>query len=163
MSEGPPLFTVPEMADFLFGDTSAAACAAAHRLLRTDALHFKQVGRSPPVFSPRPEAEVEGLRRELEAAAAEEARLAAFAGQVAAAAAVQRAERPDRASWLSGPHALTLSALETYALSPAAPTGAGGEATPTAGVALQALQVHADVCAHSWLGCREAVGNWGWG
>ena len=32
------------MADLLFNSTSAAACAAALRLLRADRLYFKQVG-----------------------------------------------------------------------------------------------------------------------
>lgn len=58
-----------EMADFIFGERSAASCAAAHRLLRDDRVYFKHAGRTPPVFSPRPPDQVEALQRQAAAEA----------------------------------------------------------------------------------------------
>ena len=43
-----PVFTVPQMADFLFNSTGAASCAAALRLLRDDRLYFKQASAARP-------------------------------------------------------------------------------------------------------------------
>lgn len=40
-----PVFTVPQMADFLFNRADPAACVAALRLLRDDRLYFKQASR----------------------------------------------------------------------------------------------------------------------
>lgn len=40
-----PVFTVPQMADFLFNRADPAACMAALRLLRDDRLYFKQVSQ----------------------------------------------------------------------------------------------------------------------
>ncbi len=36
------MFTVPEMAEFLFNNRQPESCAAALRLLRSDRLYFKQ-------------------------------------------------------------------------------------------------------------------------
>jgi hypothetical protein len=58
---GGAIFTVPAMAQLLFNRSDAAACAAALRMLRDDRLYFKQVGRSPPMFSARSRSQVEAL------------------------------------------------------------------------------------------------------
>lgn len=58
---------VVEMADLLFNDTSPGHCYASHRLLNEDRTFFKQVGRLPPKFVARSEAEVAAIRGRQEA------------------------------------------------------------------------------------------------
>ncbi len=54
--------SVAEMADLLFNETSAGYCYASHRLLNEDRTFFKQVGRLPPKFAARPDAEVRAIQ-----------------------------------------------------------------------------------------------------
>ena len=54
--------SVTEMADLLFNDTSPSLCYASHRLLNEDRTFFKQVGRLPPKFAARPDAEVQAIK-----------------------------------------------------------------------------------------------------
>ncbi|MGB7414195.1 MAG: RNB domain-containing ribonuclease, partial [Thermosynechococcaceae cyanobacterium] len=55
--------TPAEMAMLLFSDQSPPLCYAAHRLLSDDKLYFKQKG---DVYEPRPEAQVEDLKHQIE-------------------------------------------------------------------------------------------------
>ena len=56
------LYSVQEMADLLFGNTSATACYASHRLLSQERVFFKQAGRSPPRFQARCEKDVRSIQ-----------------------------------------------------------------------------------------------------
>lgn len=56
------LYSVTEMAQLLFGNTSAASCYASHRLLSQERIYFKQAGRSPPKFQARSEKDVHSLK-----------------------------------------------------------------------------------------------------
>ena len=64
VSDAECTYDAPQMADLLFSDASPAHVLAAHRLLRDDRVLFRQVGRLPPRYQPRPAAEVEALRAE---------------------------------------------------------------------------------------------------
>lgn len=64
VSECEAMYTVIEMADFLYGRVDVVACAAARSLLTSDSLYFKQIGRMPPVYSRRHPEEVEHLKNE---------------------------------------------------------------------------------------------------
>lgn len=56
------LYSVAEMAQLLFGNTSATSCYASHRLLSQERTFFKQAGRSPPRFQARSEKDVHSLK-----------------------------------------------------------------------------------------------------
>ena len=56
------MLSVPEMADLLFNDTSASHCYASHKLLNEDRTFFKQVGRLPPKFAARQDADVQAIK-----------------------------------------------------------------------------------------------------
>lgn len=56
------LYSVPEMAHLLFGDTSATSCYASHRLLSQERVYFKQAGRIPPRFQARSEKDVHAIQ-----------------------------------------------------------------------------------------------------
>lgn len=149
MSSPGDLLTAPALADLLYGGSSAlsptAATACALRLMSSSAearLLFKQAGRRPPAWAPRPERDVlalEGAARAAEAAAealgaaAGALRAAAEAGALAlggpsASAAAARAKPspspppppppppPSPAEWLAGPHAQVIEALDAFAL-----------------------------------------------
>ena len=60
------MYGVEEMADMLFAGAGPVQLYAAHRLLREDRRLFKQAGRLPPLYQPRPQAEVEALRAQEE-------------------------------------------------------------------------------------------------
>ena len=63
VSEGHELYSVTQMAELLFGRAAQSAQVyAAHKLLTGDRLLFKQAGRLPPLFQPRPSSEVQMLR-----------------------------------------------------------------------------------------------------
>ena len=64
VSDAECTYDAPQMAELLFSDASPAYVLAAHRLLRDDRTLFRQVGRLPPRYQPRPAAEVEALRAE---------------------------------------------------------------------------------------------------
>lgn len=69
VSDTSTVYTVPDMAELLFGGVpNPAQCAAAHALLSADRTFFKQTGRLPPAFQPRSEAAVAAIHAE-EAAA----------------------------------------------------------------------------------------------
>jgi len=57
-------YSVPEMADLLFGGASPAQCAAAHSMLSSDRTYFKQTGRLPPAFQPRSPTAVAAIQTE---------------------------------------------------------------------------------------------------
>ncbi|KAL4445906.1 hypothetical protein ABPG77_009105 [Micractinium sp. CCAP 211/92] len=118
-----PVFTVPQMADFLFNRADPAACVAALRLLRDDRLYFKQAGRSPPMFSPRSQADVNSLQSSLRHQAEAEARWNAFLADIQAAQRQAWAKKPGAAAWQAGPHAERLAALEALALGSLPPVG----------------------------------------
>lgn len=56
------LYSVTDMAELLFGNTSPTSCYASHRLLSQERIFFKQAGRSPPRFQARSEKDVQSLR-----------------------------------------------------------------------------------------------------
>ncbi|KAL4425691.1 hypothetical protein ABPG75_009707 [Micractinium tetrahymenae] len=118
-----PVFTVPQMAEFLFNRVDPAACVATLRLLRDDRLYFKQAGRSPPMFSPRSEADVQSLQASLRKQAEAEASWARFAADIQAAQQQPRARKPGEGAWRAGPHAARLAALEALALGDLPPVG----------------------------------------
>lgn len=118
-----PVFTVPQMADFLFNRADPAACMAALRLLRDDRLYFKQAGRSPPMFSPRAQADVHSLQASLRQQAEAEAAWNRFLADVQGAQLQERQKKPGEAAWRGGPHAARLAALEELALGTLPPAG----------------------------------------
>lgn len=69
------LYSVQEMAELLFGNTSATACYASHCLLSQERTFFKQAGRSPPRFQARCEKDVRSIQLKR---AADEKVLASF-------------------------------------------------------------------------------------
>lgn len=60
--EDKELYSVTDMAQLLFGNTSPTSCYASHRLLSQERIFFKQAGRSPPRFQARSEKDVQSLR-----------------------------------------------------------------------------------------------------
>lgn len=156
---GTAMYSVEEMADLLFGDNSAASCAASHRLLRDDRLYFKQAGRAPPMYTARPASQVEGLRQQMNAERAAAEQVAAFVSGVESAKRLPRAERPKRDEWLAGPLAPKFTLLEEYALGRPMVHGAQAIATlrglgvpPTPQGAAEALQASGFWPPHVQLG-----------
>lgn len=95
VSDTSAVYSVPEMAELLFGgEPSPAQCAAAHALLSADRTFFKQTARLPPAFQPR-SADAVAARRAEEAAAREARRPSA------AVPTVQHASQ-----WLKSPEGL---------------------------------------------------------
>ncbi|PRW58916.1 ribonuclease [Chlorella sorokiniana] len=126
-SQAGDVFTVPEMAEFLFNNRKPESCAAALRLLREDRLYFKQAGRSPPMFSGRTRAQVDSLAAELRHKELEAAAWEQFVSDVQAAQAAPRPSKPNEDAWREGPHGARLAALEALALGDLA--GVGPERT----------------------------------
>lgn len=60
------MYGVEEMAEMLFAEAEPVHVYATHRLLREDRRLFKQAGRLPPLYQPRPQAEVDALRAQEE-------------------------------------------------------------------------------------------------
>lgn len=116
VSESGAMYTVPEMADLLFTSATPSACAAAHRLLVSDKLYFKQVGRQPPMYAARPSEEVGSLRRTATLREEAEGRRDAFIGAVNEVRTLPRSQRPNKDVWLNGPHEPLVRALEGHAL-----------------------------------------------
>lgn len=114
-SGSPEVFTVPQMADFLFNNAGPVSCAAALRLLRADRLYFRQAGRSPPMFSPRTAAQVDSQIANLAAEAEAKAAWERFVADISNAAAAARAAKPSEAAWRAGPHAERLAAVDAFA------------------------------------------------
>ena len=60
--EDSELYSVQEMAELLFGNTTPTSCYASHRLLSQERIFFKQAGRTPPRFQARSEKDVLSLK-----------------------------------------------------------------------------------------------------
>lgn len=140
LSQPGALYTVPEMAELLFTAPNPASCAAAHRLLLNDRLYFKQVGRHPPMYAARSEGDVKSLRRAAELAKEAEELQAKFLGDVAAARALPRKQRPTQKEWREGPHGTRLRGLEAFALGQTLPEGDAGRAQAVAVLAAAGVQ-----------------------
>ena len=142
MSSPGDLLTAPALADLLYGGSSLPATAAIACVLRLMSsnpearLLFKQVGRRPPVWSPRPENDVAALEGAARAAEAAAEALAGAAGALRGAAEAAAVELGGEevslsstsnssnssppplsaAEWLSGPHRPFIEALDAFAL-----------------------------------------------
>lgn len=115
VSEPTAMYSVQEMASFIFGEETAATCAASHRLLREDRVFFKHAGRSPPTFSPRTPDQVEQLQRQAEAAQKEEESWQQFAAALDSARKLPRSSKPGPVEWEGGEHAERVLLLRGYA------------------------------------------------
>lgn len=110
------MFDVHKMSEFLFGSDSHRDCYATHRLLSTDRYWFKQTGRAPPLWQPRPEADVKAIRAQAEAKQRVIEELRAFVTRVNRVRALPPAERPSRDDWMASTDAGRVRALWEYAI-----------------------------------------------
>lgn len=60
-------YTVSQMAEFLFGAHTPSNAFAVLQMLNKDRLFFKQMGRQPATFQPRPQKEVDQIRKQVAA------------------------------------------------------------------------------------------------
>jgi exoribonuclease II len=106
LTEEGQVVTIPEMAQLLFSDQSAACCYATYRLLAEDKLYFKQKGDG---YEPRPAAQINDIKVQLTREAQRHGEQTAFYDRV------QRAFAGETVEWESSDRPY-LTHLERYAL-----------------------------------------------
>jgi exoribonuclease II len=140
--------TPESLAQLLFSDTSAPLCYAAHRMLSTDKLYFKQKGDH---YEPRPAAQIEELKLKN---AREADREQAWEGFLARAKAVLAGSVPaqDPAAWEKSDRP-RLEVLERYALM-------GEEASQKAAAQDLLVALGRDKSSDSAFNTLVALGLW---
>eukprot|EP00884_Botryococcus_braunii_P005374 jgi/Botrbrau1/14838/Bobra.0278s0008.1 len=110
------VYDLRQMATFLFGSDSPGHAFATLMMLSADSLLFKQTGKQPPSFQPRPPREVKQLQDALAAQKRKEKEVAECVQGLLHAYRKPYPEKPSPNDWLRGPWAPQISALEDVML-----------------------------------------------